>query len=157
MRRLSPGTLHCSGTKASAGSSPLDRAGHGKANRSGGATRGRRASPRWRCRAVVLHMRTNEMTRGQGAAQRELAGENCSSHNARETARILSGAGRVRPTNTKHVEHGALRLQDGSTAESTNFQRGHGHRDLERSTETVGWLAYVLYLVHPFREISSHW
>lgn len=85
----------------------------------------------------MLHVSSDEMTGGQGTAERKLAGEDGCTDDAGETAGVVTGVGGVRASDTKDVKHGALGLEDGTTAESSDLERGHRDRDLESSIEAI--------------------
>jgi hypothetical protein len=69
----------------------------------------------------MRHVGTDQMTSRQGAAERQLAGQNGGSHDAGQASGVLAWAGRVRATDAKHVEHGGLGLEDGAAAEGADL------------------------------------
>lgn len=79
----------------------------------------------------MSHMRFHKMTSCKRAAKTQLPGKNTRSHDASETARIIPGVGGVGTSNTKKIEHGALRLENCATANGAHFDRWHRHADLE--------------------------
>lgn len=85
----------------------------------------------------MLHVSPDEMARGQGTAERKLACENGCADDAGKTAGVVSRVGGVRASDTKDVEHGALRLEDGTTTKSSDLERGHRDGDLKSSIEAV--------------------
>lgn len=95
----------------------------------------RRSRPGRISAAVVLHVRADEMAGSKSTAQGQLTSENGGGDNTGETARVVTRARRVSAANAEEVEHGGLGLEDGATAESTDFERGHGHGDLEGTAE----------------------
>ena len=44
----------------------------------------------------------------------------------------------MRAANTEHVEHGTLGFEHRSATKRADLDRGHGHGDLKRATETRG-------------------
>ena len=54
----------------------------------------------------MCHVGLDEMAGGQGTAETELAGENCSGDDAGETARVVAGCGWVGAFDAEEVEHG---------------------------------------------------
>lgn len=89
------------------------------------------------------HVRLDQVAGSQSTAQRQLTGEDGSTDDACQASRVVAGVGRVGATDTQHVEHGTLRLQDGSSAKSAHLDRWHGDGNLERSTE-AGKIVSVL-------------
>lgn len=83
----------------------------------------------------MLHVSPDQVASRQGTAKRQLTGQDTSSDNTGEAAGVLARARGVGATDTKHVKHGALGLKDSAAAEGTDFERGHGDRDLEGSAE----------------------
>ena len=84
---------------------------------------------------VVAHVRLDEMASSKRTAQTELTGENSSSDDTSKLACVVTGAGRVGSPDAEQIKHGALGLKDSATAEGTDFEGGHGDRDLEGSAE----------------------
>lgn len=64
----------------------------------------------------MLHVRPDEMSRRERAAERELAGQHAGRDDARQAPGVLAGVGGVRPADAEHLEHGGLRLEDGAAA-----------------------------------------
>ena len=90
-RFLSPCPLHRRGAQTRAGPHPVHGARHGEPR-----WWCRRAGPRGRRRPVVLHVRSDEMARRQGAAQRQLTRQHGRRHDARQPTGVLAGIGGVR-------------------------------------------------------------
>lgn len=98
----------------------------------------RRGRPGRISTAVVLHMRADEMAGSESTAQGQLTSEDGGGDNTGETARVVTRARRVSAADAEEVEHGGLGLEDGAAAESTDFERGHRHGDLEGAAEAGG-------------------
>jgi hypothetical protein len=58
----------------------------------------------------------------KSGAERQLTGQNGGRDDASQPPGVLAGAGGVRTTDTEHVEHGSLGIENGAAAESTDFE-----------------------------------
>lgn len=83
----------------------------------------------------MLHVGPDEVAGGEGTAEGEFAGEDGGADDAGETAGVLAGVGGVGASDAEHIEHGALRLEDGAASEGTDFETGHRDGDLESTVE----------------------
>lgn len=70
------------------------------------------------------------MTSGECGTQAELTGENGGGNYTRKLAGVLTRGGRVRSTDSQEIQHGTLALENGTSANGADFDRGHGHSDL---------------------------
>ena len=82
-------------------------------------------------------MTLNQMTRTKRRAQRDFTSKNTNSDDTCEFPCVVARVCRMRTTNTEHVKHSRLRLEDCAAAESTDFDRGHGDGNLEIAIEAV--------------------
>lgn len=83
----------------------------------------------------MLHVGLDEVAGGEGTAEREFTGEDGGADDAGEPASVLAGVGGVRTSDAEHIEHGALRLEDGAASQGTDFKTGHGDGDLKSTIE----------------------
>lgn len=86
---------------------------------------------------VVAHVRLDEMARSKRTAQTELTGENSSSDDTSKLACVVTGAGRVGSPDAEQIKHGALGLQDSTTANRTNLNRRHRNRNVEVTVHAI--------------------
>lgn len=119
--------------QCSGGRSPFHARGRGHGSR--------RGAPCRRRRPVVLHVRADQVTGGQGRAERKLTGQHRGRDDARQPSRVLTRAGGVGTTHAEHVEHRRLGLENGAAAKSADLDRRHRDRDLEGSAEAADMLA----------------
>jgi hypothetical protein len=76
-------------------------------------------------------MRFDQMARTQRGVERKFAGEDTSSDDTRELARVVAWGGGVSAAHAEEVEHSGLGLEDGAAANGADFDGGHGDGDLE--------------------------
>ena len=81
------------------------------------------------------HMRLDEVTGGEGRAQREFTGEDACGDDLGELLGVFAGGGGVSAAHTEEVEHGCLGLEDGAAADGADFDGRHGDGDLKVSLE----------------------
>lgn len=79
----------------------------------------------------MLHVSADKVACREGTAKRQFASEDGSGNDAGKALGIGAWLGRMRAADTEHVEHSALRVEDGTSTECTNFERRHGDRDLQ--------------------------
>lgn len=92
----------------------------------------------------MCHVRLDQVACRESTAERKLTGQDGGTNDSGQATGVLSGGRGMGSSDTKHVEHSALGLKDGASTEGTNFERGHGDGDLERSTEANLWLAKLV-------------
>jgi len=80
---------------------------------------------------------SDKVTGGQSTAKRKLSSKNSGTDNASKTAGVVTLVSGVRAANTKHVKHGALRLEDCTTTKGSDLKRGHRDGDLESTFEAA--------------------
>jgi len=71
------------------------------------------------------------MARGERAAEGQLGGKHSCSDDARQLAGVVTGRSHVGAADAEDVEKGRLRLEDGAATDGTDFDGGHGDRDVQ--------------------------
>lgn len=84
----------------------------------------------------MRHVSLDQVAGGEGAAERQLTRKHGCRNDASKAAGVIAWVGGVGSSDAEQLQHGPLGVEDGATAKSTDFQRGHRHGDLERATET---------------------
>jgi hypothetical protein len=79
----------------------------------------------------MLHVSADKVASREGTTKRQFASEDGGGDDAGKALGIGARLGWMRATDTEHVEHGALRVKDGTSTECTDLERGHGDRNLE--------------------------
>ncbi len=77
------------------------------------------------------HVCFDKVTRGKSTAEAEFPSQNACSHDARESACIVARVCKVSTTDPKKIKHCALGFKNRTTADSADFNAGHGDADLE--------------------------
>ena len=108
-----------------------------------------RSAPRWWGGPIVLHMRLDQVASSKSRAKRKLTGQDSRRDDAGQPPGVFAGASRVRTTDTQHVEHGCLRLENRTAAQGANFERRHRDGDLQGSTEAIHELAKLVCSSRP--------
>jgi hypothetical protein len=79
----------------------------------------------------VGHVGFDKVTSGKSSTETELTSQDGSRDYTGQLAGVLTGGGRVSATNTKQIQHRALGLENGTTADSSDLYGGHRHGDLK--------------------------
>lgn len=95
----------------------------------------RRASSCWYIAPIVRHVCPDKMTGSKGTAETQLTGQYAGRDDTGELPSIVPGMCWVCASNAEKVQAGTLGLQNCAAAYSTNFDRGHGYRDLQVAVE----------------------
>lgn len=85
----------------------------------------------------MCHVSFDEMTGSESTAERQLSSKNSRSDDSGQALGVLASIGRVRSADAKHLKHSSLGIEDRTATDSANFERRHGHRDLERAPQTI--------------------
>lgn len=99
------------------------RGAHGRRD---GRGRARRRSARC-IAAVVRHVCLDKVASGQSGTQAKLSRKHGGGDNARQLPRVLARVARMRAPDAKHLQHRRLRLQNRTTANRADLNRGHRH------------------------------
>lgn len=78
----------------------------------------------------MRHVGLDKVTGRKGGAKTELTRENGGGNDAGELASVLTRGGGVRSADSQEVQHGTLGFEDGTSANSADFDGGHGHGNL---------------------------
>ena len=84
----------------------------------------------------MRHMTSDKMTGSESRAEGEFTGKDTGSDDAGEFAGVFTWVCWVGATDAEHIEHGGLRLKNGSATDSADFNGGHRDGDLEVAAET---------------------
>lgn len=84
----------------------------------------------------MRHMGADEMACCQCTAKGEFSSQDTGGDDLGEFARVITGVGWVRAADAEEVEHGALGFENGTAAESADFDGWHGDADLQVSAKT---------------------
>lgn len=106
----------------------------------------RRASGRHsrsRRRAVVGHVRLDEVASSQGRTQGQFERQNRPADDASKLASVLPRRRRMGSANTEELEHRTLRLEDRPAAQGADFERGHGHGNLKGSSNSTYYVISI--------------
>lgn len=88
-------------------------------------------------RAVVGHMRPNEMPSGKGTHERELSSHDSRRDDAGKGLRVLAGLTRVSSSYSEQVENALLRCKDCASTDGPDFYTGHVDTD-EKIFSSIG-------------------
>lgn len=80
--------------------------------------------------SIVRHVGPDKVPSSQCRAERELSSQYGRGNDPSEHPCIITRVCWMSATDSKEVEHGTLRLEDGATADCTNFDGRHRNRDL---------------------------
>jgi hypothetical protein len=85
----------------------------------------------------VGHVGLDKVASGKRSAQAELTGQDGGRDDAGQLASVLTRGGGVRTTDTEHLKHGGLRLENGTATNGADLNRGHGDGNLEITIAAV--------------------
>lgn len=83
------------------------------------------------------HVSPDKVTGSKGTAEAELASQNTSGDDSSQLPSIIARICGVSPSNTKEIEHSALRLEDCPPSNCADFDARHRNADLEVAIVTV--------------------
>lgn len=78
----------------------------------------------------MSHVRPDQMSSCQGAAETQFSCKHTGSYDAGQASRVVARIDWVCSSDAEQVEHGTLRLKDGTTANGANLDGRHGDADL---------------------------
>lgn len=70
----------------------------------------------------MLHVRSHQVTSSEGTAERQFTSEHSRGNDAGQASGVVSRVCGVRSPDTEDVEHGALRLKNGTTTQSSDLK-----------------------------------
>ena len=85
----------------------------------------------------MCHVRLDEMSSGQGAAEAEFAGQDTGSNDPSKTASVVAGIGGVGAFDSEQVQHRTLGFKNGAATNRAHLDRRHRYADLKIPVITI--------------------
>lgn len=79
----------------------------------------------------MSHVGSDKVTSGKSRTETELTSQDGSRDNTGQLAGVLTGGGRVSAADTEQIQHRALGLEDGTTADGADLNGRHRHGNLK--------------------------
>lgn len=91
----------------------------------------------------MSHVGLHEVTGRKSRAKTEFSSEDTSCNNTSELPCVISRICGVWSTHTEQIEHGGLRLEDGSSTNRADFDTRHRYGNLKATTQAARLLVVV--------------